>query len=258
MKTLFCIIFLMESLCSNAQEAVVVSSNATIKPDSLKLNKVFKVAKKILLPMSLVTYGAIAQNSKSLRNLDISTRNTINTNKPGFHTKIDNYLQFVPAVSVYALNAIGVKGKNNFRDRTIIYAVSNIFSFGLVKSLKQSTKVLRPDGTSFNSFPSGHTATAFGNAEFLRQEYKDVSPWYGIMGYAAAVTTGGLRVYNNRHWVSDVVAGAGFGILSTKLAYWIYPSIKKHFFKNKNASALILPFYQNGNTGLVALYQFRN
>jgi membrane-associated phospholipid phosphatase len=93
--------------------------------------------------------------------------------------------------------------------------------------------VERPDGSSNNSFPSGHTANAFMGAEFLYQEYKDVSPWYGIAGYVVATGTGLFRMYNNRHWFSDVVAGAGFGILSTKVAYWIYPWMKEKIFKEK-------------------------
>ena len=82
----------------------------------------------------------------------------------------------------------------------------------------------------------------------MREEYKDVSPWYGTAGYALATTTGILRMYNNRHWLRDVVAGAGFGILSTKAAYWIYPAIKRMLFKNNSrpANTMIMPYYQNG------------
>ena len=129
---------------------------------------------------------------------------------------------------------------------TTVYAVKNI------------TKVQRPDGSGSNSFPSGHTATAFAAAEFMRQEYKDASPWYGIAGYAAAMATGILRLYNNKHWVSDVVAGAGVGILSTKLAYWIYPAIKRKFFKHKSINTMVMPFYQNGGGGLSIVSNFHH
>ena len=78
-----------------------------------------------------------------------------------------------------------------------------------VFALKNITKVERPDGSSNNSFPSGHTATAFAGAECMYREYKDQSIWYGIEGYAVATATGLFRMYNDRHWLTDVVAGAG-------------------------------------------------
>ena len=39
------------------------------------------------------------------------------------------------------------------------------------------------------------------------------SPWYAVGGYAVATFTGVMRVLNNRHWISDVLSGAGIGIL---------------------------------------------
>ena len=87
---------------------------------------------------------------------------------------------------------------------------------GTVNILKQTGNIERPDGTSKNSFSSGHTATAFMGAEFLYQEYKDISDWHDITGYIVATGTGMFRMYNNRHWLTDVAAGAGIGILSTK------------------------------------------
>jgi PAP2 superfamily len=217
----------------------------------------FKV-NSLLIPVTLITYGLIAQGNNGLAKLDNSTRNSIVSNHSGYKTKIDNYLQFSPALAVYGLNIIGIKGKNNLRDRTIIYAISTIISVAVIKPIKYSTDVPRPNGLGYNSFPSGHTTTAFAAAEFLMQEYKAVSPWYGVAGYAVAATTAALRVYNNRHWVSDVVAGAGFGILSTKLAYWVYPFIKKKLFKTRPASAIILPYYQPGSAcGLALVYNFK-
>jgi membrane-associated phospholipid phosphatase len=109
--------------------------------------------------------------------------------------------------------------------------------------------VLRPDGSAYNSFPSGHTATAFANAEFMRMEYKDVSPWYGIAGYAVATGTGLLRMYNNKHWFNDVVAGAGFGIAGTRLAYWLYPKIQHSLFHGKSTGTVLMPTYQSGSLG---------
>jgi len=105
-----------------------------------------------------------------------------------------------------------------------------------VETLKKSTHELRPDGSDYFSFPSGHTATAFMGAEMLYQEYKDVSIWYGISGYIIASGTGAFRVYNDRHWLTDIAAGAGIGILSTKAAYWLFPTINKLLTNNKTTS----------------------
>ena len=136
------------------------------------------------------------------------------------------------------------------------YALSTVISSTIVLSLKKMTRVKRPDCSGNSSFPSGHIITAFAAAEFMRQEYKDVSPWYGIAGYGAATITGILRLYNNKHWVSDVVVGAGFGILSTRLAYWIYPAIKRKLFKDKSMNTMVMPFYQNGGGGISLVYNF--
>ena len=126
-----------------------------------------------------------------------------------------------------------------------------------VNGLKKITRVQRPDGTSRNSFPSGHTATAFMGAEFLYQEYKDVSVWYGVTGYVVATGTGLFRMYNNRHWLTDVAAGAGIGILSTKIAYWLHPVLKEKVFKNKESlDGVVAPFYNDGAYGLSMSFQF--
>jgi hypothetical protein len=254
-----CFTFFIAQLCK-AQQTTLDSAAITknTPTDTINVYKSNFKVKNLIIPATLITYGLIAQGNNGLAKLDKSTRNSIISNHPGYKTKIDNYLQFSPALAVYSLNLIGVKGKNNFRDRTIIYAISTIISTAIVKPIKHISNVPRPNGSEYNSFPSGHTTTAFAAAEFLRQEYKDVSQWYGVAGYAVAATTGALRVYNNKHWVSDVVAGAGFGILSTKLAYWIYPYIKKKLFTNRSASAMLIPYYQPGSAcGLALVYNFK-
>jgi membrane-associated phospholipid phosphatase len=260
MKTIFFSLAILSTNFCVAQQTVIdttAHTQAPIDKVALKTCNAKSTLKALIIPTVFITYGIIAQGNNGLKQLDKSIQSSIVTNHVGYKTKVDNYLQFVPAASVFALNVLGIKGKNNLRDRTMLFALSTIISTAIVTPLKHVTNVTRPDGTSNNSFPSGHTTTAFANAEFLRMEYKDISPWYGIAGYAMAAATGTLRVYNNRHWVSDVVAGAGFGILSTKLAYWIYPTIKKKFFKNKPMNAVIIPYYQSGSGGVAFVYNFR-
>ena len=160
------------------------------------------------------------------KNKDI--RNELQKNNQQIH--LDDYAQYAPVASVYLLNLCGVKGQHNFRDRTLILATATILNTAIVHTLKNSTHIQRPDLSTHNSFPSGHTATAFMGAEFLRKEYKDVSPWIGIAGYTVALGIGFSRMYNNRHWFNDVAAGAGIGILSIRVAYWLTPFLQKKLF----------------------------
>ncbi len=210
----------------------------------------------LIVPGILIGYGVTSLSSQELQKINIDTRNEIREHNPTFSTGLDNFLQYSPAFAVYALNIAGIHGQNNFRDRTMIYCLSNLYMATTVLTVKHLTKELRPDGSDYYSFPSGHTATAFAAAEFLRQEYKNVSPWYGIAGYTAATATGILRMYNNKHWLSDVAAGAGVGILSTKLAYWSYPFIKRKLFNNKPVTTMVVPFYQNNAAGISLVHHF--
>ena len=212
--------------------------------------------KPFVIPTLMIAYGFTTLKSDGLVDLNEEIKEDSWAENPHKRLHIDNYLQFVPAAAVYGLNIAGIKGKNNFKDRSFLYLMSNLFLNVSVSSLKRITHVQRPDGTSYESFPSGHTAEAFASAEFLRQEYKDVSPWYGIAGYITATATAVLRIYNNKHWLSDVVTGAGIGIASTKLAYWIYPKIKKKLFKNKQMNTFVMPYYLSGSGGVSIVYTF--
>ena len=127
-----------------------------------------------------------------------------------------------------------------------------------INAFKKTASVERPDGSSLNSFPSGHTATAFMGAELMMQEYKNESVWYGISGYVVATGTGLFRMYNNKHWLSDVVAGAGIGILSAKAGYWLFPYVSKVFKSNKNkrTQTIFLPNYNGKQVGFGLFSKF--
>ena len=205
-------------------------------------------------PAVFVGYGLLSLGVKPIRDIDYHVYNDMREDHPNFSTKVDNYFQFVPVATVYALNLAGVAGKNRFIDRSILYALSQAIRFGAVNVIKNASNRQRPNSFDDKSFPSGHASTAFAAAEFMAQEYGEVSPWYGVYAYSFATATAILRVYNNDHWFSDIIAGAGFGILSTKAAYLIYPYIRNTFFRNKNASdenkaTLLMPTYNNGVAG---------
>ena len=139
-----------------------------------------------------------------------------------FKTGIDDYTQFFGPAMVVGLKLGGYEGRSDWPR----LAVSAGLSYGvmalLVNGIKYTAKEMRPDGSTANSWPSGHTATAFVGASLLHKEYGLTrSPWWSVAGYGVATATGVMRVLNNRHWISDVMSGAGIGILSTELGYAI-------------------------------------
>ena len=196
----------------------------------------------LILPAAAIGYGVLSMHKNPAEKLNLSTRNEILEDHPGFHTTVDNYLQYSPAAGLLALRLAGVPGEHHFLDELIIYGISSFLMVGSMEATKHFTHEQRPDYSDFKSFPSGHTANAFAAAEWLRTEYWNRSPWIGITGYSLATATGVLRVFNNRHWVSDVVAGAAFGFLSTRIGYALYPWVKNHVLTKKVAAdPLVFP-----------------
>lgn len=231
---------------SRAQEIKEIDSIHSDTVKNIRFNY-----KQLIIPSVLIGYGAIGMGNGQLKSFNSQLRNKVRENIDKKIT-IDDFTRYAPAVSVYGLNALGIEGKNNLRDRSVILLTSQLIMTGTVFGLKSVTNIERPDGSDNNSFPSGHTATAFAGAEFLWQEYKDKSIWYGIAGYAVAAGTGAFRIYNDKHWLTDVVAGAGIGILSTKIAYWINPYLTRTLFKNKDKKkvSIIMPSYDGTHFGI--------
>jgi hypothetical protein len=140
-------------------------------------------------------------------------------------TEIDNYAQYLPAAGVFAINICGLRGEHGYGELAILMAMSYA-TFSIVNNtLKYTVREPRADSSTLNSFPSGHTGTAFAGAEMLRREYWNTNKFIGVVGYACATVVAYMRVYNNRHWINDVVAGASVGYMSTTLAYWLYPRL---------------------------------
>ena len=209
----------------------------------------WKQKSRYVLPALLVGYGFTSLNKGFTRRTDLHIQQKLSEVYPHFSTTLDDKLQYAPAASVYTLDLMGVKSRNNLLDRTALYLISNSIMGISVNYLKGKTDRLRPSGTNSHSFPSGHTATAFVGAEFMMQELGETSPWYGYAGYTMATATGALRMMNDKHWLSDVLAGAGIGILSTKLTYLAYPWIKTKLLKNNKANFIAAPVVQGNITG---------
>ncbi|GHU94246.1 hypothetical protein FACS1894156_2210 [Bacteroidia bacterium] len=203
-----------------------------------------------IAPAVVVGMTAI-QSTSWMQDINKSVKNEVQG--INFKNPSDDYLQYAPMAVGLALDAVGVYGHHHILDKTIILATAALLEVAIVNGMKYSIGTLRPDGSTHNSFPSGHTATVFMGAEFLRKEYGDQSVWYTIGGYSVATFTAYMRVQNNRHWLADVVAGAGVGIFSTQVAYWVYPYLRKAIFPKHTSSAYaatLMPYYTGQQSGL--------
>lgn len=259
MKYILIVFLFLTSLKVNAQavpDTTKKNLGDTIKKDILTapdtVPKLHSKAWSFVPPLALITYGALSFPVHPIRQLDYDIRGEVKEHYPTFHSVAESYFQFSPVAAVYVLNLAGIEGKNRFFDRTIVLGLSAGILGGSLRITKSLTHRLRPNGENYLSFPSGHTGTAFMGAEFLAQEFSGKSVWYGIAGYTVAGLTGVFRIGNRDHWFSDTVAGAGYGILSTKAAYFIYPYIRD-FLTHKGKSgktATLMPTYQDGMPGI--------
>ncbi|WP_286920642.1 phosphatase PAP2 family protein [Flavobacterium sp. UBA4197] len=243
-KVIVSIIMALIAFSSTAQTLNETDTLSKKTPENLAFNY-----KQLLIPAVLIGYGAIGLQNDGLQKLNRNIRSRVMKDIDKRIT-VDDFSQYTPALSVYVLNNLNIKGKNNLQNRSVILGTSMLIIFTSVTALKRCTNIDRPDDTRY-AFPSGHTAIAFAGAEFLFQEYKDKSCWYGVAGYGIASITGAFRIYNNKHWLTDVTAGAGIGILSTKLAYWVNPFLNEHIFKtgSKNTTAMFTPYYDGKQMG---------
>lgn len=171
---------------------------------------------------------------------------TIISDIPGFNSYLDDYLQFVPIAIVYGMDIAGVEAKNDALNQSLMLLKAEAIMLALVYPLKYITNVPRPNGASNHSFPSGHTAQAFVAATFMHKEFGHLSIWYSIGAYAMATTTGVFRILKNKHRLTDVLMGAGIGILATNIAYATHRY--KRGRKPRNFS--LLPTYGEKTFGL--------
>lgn len=206
-------------------------------------------AMRIAVPLGMITFATcFADEDGWLGGNKEEAQQTLQGHK-GHIVHIDDYMQYAPVVAVWGLGLCGVRGKHGLWERTSTTAVAYATMGAIVCGLKYTIKEPRSDGTARNSFPSGHTATAFMGAELLREEYAGRSPWLAWSGYAVAAAVAYLRIYNNKHYANDVVAGMAIGYLSARFAYWLVPKMGLKHTGSKSRMT-VLPSYTDG--GLAA------
>jgi membrane-associated phospholipid phosphatase len=157
--------------------------------------------------------------------------NNISTFSRSFLEPWGSGLYTLPALGI--LYGTGRITESNRLSRTALYGLEAwLLAGGMAGVAKYSLGRYRPfqsdppDAHRWNgpftmeytSFPSGHTITIFAAATVFASEYKD-KPWIGVLSYTIAGLTGISRIAQNRHWASDVFAGAVLGYCIGRLVW---------------------------------------
>ncbi len=107
--------------------------------------------------------------------------------------------------------------------------------------MKYSIRRRRPDYSSRDSFPSGHTSFAFTMATYVARATDDLTDaWYGKLGYLAyvpAAYAGYNRTEGNRHYSTDVTFGAFLGLFVTNVVYDLHCGAGEDLVRGRGRSA---------------------
>jgi hypothetical protein len=214
-----------------------------IPPVEYKLN-----LKELIVPASLITLGALASHTDKYKDILPITRPNPRDRK----TPFDDIAQLAVTPSLFIFDALGDE-KHHPIDQFFVTALSYGIMVLPVRYIKDHYNSPRPYGGN-HSFPSGHTATAFIGSHVIYKEFKDTNPWIAYSGYAMGAFVAGSRVAHDKHWVSDVMAGAGIAMLSTELAYWIYFPVRNLITNEANKLfgkyIILSPVIQTNTFGL--------
>ena len=213
----------------DAGNAVCAEVDSAAAGDSSRYaNHAGSAAAEKALRMTYVSVPLIT-GALLLKGEDTHFRNMRGEHMPKAYKRNETYIQYLPLAVTLGLKAFGVESRSSWARMAVSGAAGGAIMLAATQSMKHIISTGRPDNSDDHSFPSGHTATAFVTATILHREYGHISPLVSIGGYATAAATGILRIRKNRHWASDVAAGAGIGILATELGYCITDAL----FRNK-------------------------
>jgi hypothetical protein len=193
-------------------------------------------APALIIPATFLIYGGLKPVVNGISKLDNHIMAHVQQKYPHFHSNASDYLMWVPSATIYSFDAIKVKTAHSFKQHLILDAGSIAITGALGFGMRIISHNIKSFNTNNTDFPSGHTANAFRGAEILHQELKDKHTLLNYSGYFVATSVGVLRIYGKQHYFSQVVAGAGLGILSTKITYWIFDKIKDSKHSHDNVS----------------------
>jgi len=210
-----------------------------------------RFVRRAIAPALLMGGGLAINNSHFEQNFQSRIQDAVGED---FHSDVDDYLQYVPIIQLYISDLAGVESRNHWFDQTKYLLISNLITSSITHGLKKLTPKLRPNGAP-DAFPSGHTSFAFNNAAVLYQEFNHTAPVLAYSGFLFSTTTAVYRMMNNRHWLSDVLFGAGLGILSVELVYWIEPFKSFNPFIKSDAISC-QPIMSDNYYGIYFSYKF--
>lgn len=177
-----------------------------------------------------IKFGAIVTSIGTISLADQSVADFAQTHKSKSLSFISDDLleHFGAEHSFLVLSGILTYGMLSKKEKCVSTALLGLESFLLASIVTRVPKLLlgrqRPDNWEGygpytfkgpfegTSFPSGHTTASFAVASVIATQYRDIR-WVPVAAYSVASLAGLSRIYDNRHWLSDVVGGAVVGTL---------------------------------------------
>ncbi|WP_219921551.1 phosphatase PAP2 family protein [Rufibacter sp. XAAS-G3-1] len=224
---------------------------AAVSPAAEK-PKTGKYLKRAVLPSAILIAAGIATIKDNGPYSSYDARRDARRAFPNFSNNLDDYLFFVPIVGLYGFDLFSSQNKHDIRRQTGLLLASGALTTLVIYPTKILTAQERPNGKP-RAFPSGHTAFAFTIATLVDKEFRGKSKWISVGSYTIASATGVMRVLNNEHWMADVLAGAGIGILSVNTVYFLHDRLLRNKGLNASLTPTVLP---NGQMGLGFGLQF--
>jgi membrane-associated phospholipid phosphatase len=190
-----------------------------------------KSSGRLAVVFALIAMTATANSNA--QNLDVSILKSINPRYPNSQVWIQtsNSAYFVPlgiaaTQMVYGVIANDKRSRDNSLQTLISVGIGVVASQAMKNAFNRtrpqyqySSKIFTLSPASTKSFPSGHTTMAFATATALTLEYKK---WYiAVPAYAWATGVAYSRMYEGKHYPSDVLAGAVLGVGSAWLSHWL-------------------------------------
>ncbi len=158
--------------------------------------------------------------------------------------------QLVPnALYIGWMGIAGHNGNSEGYRRAIGMFKATAYSTSVTTILKYTAREPRPiDKDWKNSFPSGHSTSAFAFSGYLMAEHEY---WVGVPALLLSTFIGYSRINDNMHWLHDVTAGATIG--------WVYgwgisKLQQKQKENKKEPAAFIMPILDSKTAG-IALYK---